>query len=235
MKAGRKKGSIPWNKGIHMWADKPHPRGTLGMKFAKREITDEHRKKLSDSHRGLKYPSRTGEKSHLWRGGVTDENEKQRKSSEYNNWRLNVFERDKYTCRDCNKTGGNLHAHHIKSFSDHDDLRVDVENGITLCSDCHGKRHGLKFSPVALNKCPDCGKRIKLKAKYCLSCRKKHTLENRKKCVDCGVVITRVSKRCRSCAAKINIKKSGYVNFWNFKKNIPRKKKANIQPSLNLF
>jgi len=232
MKVGRKKGSIPWNKGVHMWVDKPHPRGTLGKSYTHKPITDETRKKLSISHRGLKYPSRTGEKSHLWRGGITPENEKQRRSSEYNNWRLCVFERDEYTCQDCHKIGGNIHAHHIEKFSDRIDLRFDIQNGVTLCTDCHGKRHGLIFSLIALNKCPDCGKKIKVGAKRCISCQKIFTKNNRKKCVDCGVAINRVSKRCRSCAAKINIMKTGHVDFWRYKKC---NTKFNICQSANLF
>lgn len=226
-------GKIPWNKGINMWSDKPHPRGTLGMKFPNRKpITKEQRKRLSDSHRGLKYPTKTGEKSHLWRGGVTPENEKQRKSAEYRNWRLAVFERDLYICQDCHKQGGYLHAHHVQGFSEIPDLRYDISNGTTLCMDCHAKRHGLNFSIKAQNHCPDCGKRIKVGAKRCLLCQKAFTESNRNKCIDCGTVIQRVSKRCRSCAAKINIKKTGHVDFWRYKKC---NTKSNICQSATLF
>ena len=208
--AGRKKGSTPWNKGIQMWTDRAHPRGTLGMKFPNRKpLTDEQRKRVSDSHRGLKYPSRSGENHHFWRGGITPENEKWRKSAEYRNWRLSVFERDAYTCLDCHKQGGYLHAHHKEKFSDYPELRFDSQNGMTLCMDCHAKRHGLVFSIIAKNRCPDCGKRIKVGARYCLPCRMRHTQENRKRCIGCGAVIQNVSERCRSCAAKINSKKTG--------------------------
>lgn len=212
---GRKRGDTPWNKGIQMWANRTHPRGTLGMKFPNRKpLTDEQRKRLSDSHRGLKYPSKSGEKSHFWRGGVTPENEKYRKSAEYSNWRLAVFERDSYTCHDCHKHGGYLHAHHIIKFSECPDLRFDPQNGETLCMECHAKRHGLVFSITAKTRCPDCGKRIKVGAKHCLPCRMKHTNENRKRCVDCGAIIQRVSERCRSCAAKINIIKTQNLHHW---------------------
>ena len=30
--SGRKKGSIPWNKGVNMWKNKEHPRGMKGKK-----------------------------------------------------------------------------------------------------------------------------------------------------------------------------------------------------------
>jgi len=52
-----------------------------------------------------------------------------------------VFERDEHTCQDCGQRGGKLNAHHIKSYIDHVELRLDVDNGITLCCDCHKLRH----------------------------------------------------------------------------------------------
>jgi 5-methylcytosine-specific restriction endonuclease McrA len=231
---GVHKGNVPWNKGLHMWADKPHPRGTLGKPSLLKgvKLSLEMRKKLSDSHRGLKYPNNAGENSHFWKGGITPENEKQRKSAEYNNWRLAVFERDHYTCQDCHKVGGYLHAHHIKKFSEYPELRFDVENGITLCMECHAKRHGLIFSTKALNSCPDCGKSIKVGAKYCRSCRKKHTQERRNRCIDYGAIITKNSKRCRSCAAKINIIKT--QNFHRWRGMEWKDQKSNICQSMSL-
>lgn len=191
-----------------------------------RTITDDTRKRLSIAHRGLKYPTRSGPNHHFWKGGITSENEKHRKSADYKNWRIAVFEKDLYTCQDCGKEGGYLHAHHIKKFSKRPDLRFNIDNGETLCMDCHAKRHGLVFSRKPLNQCLDCGKRIKISAKRCLSCSKKHTLQNRNKCMDCGTYIDQRSIRCRSCSAKINIAKTGYVNFWEFKKRIKLKKEA---------
>lgn len=81
--------------------------------------------------------SHSGENSHLWKGGITPENRKIRDSIEYKQWRNSVFEKDNYTCQCCEQYGGKLQAHHINNFSDFPELRFDINNGITLCSDCH--------------------------------------------------------------------------------------------------
>ena len=81
---------------------------------------------------------RSKENSPRWQGGITDELDKLRKSKEYKEWRTRVLKRDNYTCQCCgDNKGGNLHAHHIRNFKDNEDLRFDVNNGITLCDKCH--------------------------------------------------------------------------------------------------
>jgi hypothetical protein len=74
---------------------------------------------------------------HNWKGGITSENRKIRTSAEYRNWRKLVLKRDNYTCRECGATDKELSAHHIKSFVDFPEDRFDINNGITLCLDCH--------------------------------------------------------------------------------------------------
>jgi len=54
-------------------------------------------------------------------------------------WRIKVFERDSYTCQKCGKKGGRLQAHHIKPYKKHPKLRWDINNGETLCLECHKK------------------------------------------------------------------------------------------------
>lgn len=52
-------------------------------------------------------------------------------------WREAVFERDDHTCQQCDIRGGALQAHHIKPVRCYPWLAVEIDNGITLCEDCH--------------------------------------------------------------------------------------------------
>jgi hypothetical protein len=81
--------------------------------------------------------ARYGEKHPMWKGGITTENEKLRKSLEYKAWRKTIFERDNYTCQLCGTRGKELNADHIKQWSKFPNLRFKVANGRTLCKDCH--------------------------------------------------------------------------------------------------
>ena len=86
------------------------------------------------------------EKCHFWRGGITLENKLIRSGIEFKEWRKKVFERDNYICQICNKRSKKeiqviLHPHHIKSFAKYPEERFNVENGITLCIDCHKYIH----------------------------------------------------------------------------------------------
>lgn len=67
-----------------------------------------------------------------------------RLTKEYKNWRKSVFERDKYTCVLCGKVGVELNAHHIMPYAKYEELRFDLDNGITLCKECHKKIHSKK-------------------------------------------------------------------------------------------
>ena len=81
----------------------------------------------------------SGEKSNHWKGGITPENLKIRQSKEYKDWRTAVFQRDDYTCQECKGKGYTLHADHIKPFAYFPELRLVIDNGRTLCADCHRK------------------------------------------------------------------------------------------------
>ena len=88
-----------------------------------------------------------GENNPNWKGGVSKESALIRTSAEYQEWREKVFERDSWTCRECGakREVGSvvLHAHHVKEFATHPEMRLDVSNGLTLCEPCHMALHGL--------------------------------------------------------------------------------------------
>ena len=69
------------------------------------------------------------------------DNSESRKTAEYKAWRTSVFQRDGYTCQLCGRVGGELNAHHIKPFAKYKSLRYDINNGITLCKECHKEIH----------------------------------------------------------------------------------------------
>ena len=112
-----RKGQTPWNKGRVWPADV--------------------RLKISLSNKG----KHSGSKNNMWKGGVTDENLRMRWSQEYKDWRKAIFKRDDYTCIICDSRGVFLNADHIKPFSLYPELRLDMNNGRTLCVKCH-KIHG---------------------------------------------------------------------------------------------
>ena len=86
---------------------------------------------------------RSGDTSASWNPNLTDEERKQNRAyPEYTQWRNDVYTRDKHTCIKCDTKGGNLNAHHIASYRAYPELRIDTDNGVTLCEDCHSVFHG---------------------------------------------------------------------------------------------
>ena len=81
---------------------------------------------------------KTKENNPNWKGGITPERMCARSTVEYEKWREEVYKKDWYTCQCCGKSKNiNKQAHHLVNFARNEDLRYDVENGITLCEDCH--------------------------------------------------------------------------------------------------
>lgn len=56
-------------------------------------------------------------------------------------WAKAVKARDNYTCQVCEASEVYLHSHHCNSWDFFVDERFDVDNGVTLCSDCHMQFH----------------------------------------------------------------------------------------------
>jgi len=162
------KGQIPWNKGKHIYLGGGFKKGHIPWSKGKhliswnkgKKMSEEQKLKISKSHIG-----KIGKDSSNWQGGITPLAKMIRYSIEYREWIQRVFIRDNYTCQDCKIRGGELHAHHIKSFSgifegflelydqfspieDKETLvRLaikykafwDIANGMTLCRQCHKK------------------------------------------------------------------------------------------------
>lgn len=82
---------------------------------------------------GQKYNS--GPDHPNWTGG------KRKRANTHSKWARQVISRDNATCKSCGATNIELHAHHIESWIDHEDSRLDINNGITLCCHCHWKLH----------------------------------------------------------------------------------------------
>lgn len=93
--------------------------------------------------------SMSGENSPVWKGDdVKIPRERHRENAAYRNWRKAVFDRDYYTCQCCGARNGNgitvyLEAHHINNWATCEDERFSIDNGITLCKDCHIAFHSI--------------------------------------------------------------------------------------------
>ena len=86
-----------------------------------------------------------GEDNPRWKGGV-EYHRNERATQEYKEWRCSVYKRDNYTCQCCGDRSRKNHpvrleAHHIFNWNDNSDKRYEIDNGITLCQDCHTVFH----------------------------------------------------------------------------------------------
>ena len=128
-----KKGSVSWNKGKEGLSGKDNPQWTrvelVCRECGKKFFVKNYRRDTAKfcSHKCSEIDRDEG-KSTLYK--------RIRKSKEYKLWRTSVFERDEYTCVWCGETGY-IQADHIKPFSLFPELRFAIDNGRTLCIDCH--------------------------------------------------------------------------------------------------
>ena len=123
------------------------------MKFGTRH-TEEVKKQISKSKKGKSFKHDGQFKKGMipWNkknfGATTykELNHNLRTSRKWIAWREKVFKRDKYQCQNCGKIGVVLHPHHIISVkqcvnTENINLIYEVNNGITLCFDCHWEEH----------------------------------------------------------------------------------------------
>lgn len=96
--------------------------------------------------KGTKRPEFSGENHPRW---VSDRTQlkkfndvaKDRRSYIYKNWRTEILKRDNWKCKIDNKEcKGRLEVHHILGFTEHPELRYDINNGITLCQFHHPRK-----------------------------------------------------------------------------------------------
>jgi hypothetical protein len=128
----------------------------IRQKRALQIITPEHKLKISKSlignKRSLGYKhskelnrrisdSMKGDKTHLWKGGITRENDRIRTSLEIKLWKKSCLLRDDFTCQKTRQRGGKLVVHHINNFADFPELRTSLDNGITLSREVHIEFH----------------------------------------------------------------------------------------------
>jgi hypothetical protein len=88
------------------------------------------------------------QRDHLWKVGAYGVGQDERHSARYRRWRKVVLTRDRHTCQKCGKgsRGVRLHVHHRQPFAIYPQLRYSVDNGVTLCVECHGDAHGRRLA-----------------------------------------------------------------------------------------
>ena len=103
--------------------------------------TDEYKSKSSMAKMGSNNP--------MWDPNKTDEEREREKNHSrrlpgYKDFRRKVYERDNFTCKICgDDKGGNLVVHHINGFKWDVKNRLEVDNGVTLCTLCHKEFHSI--------------------------------------------------------------------------------------------
>lgn len=84
----------------------------------------------------------SGSNNFMWNPNLTDEERVlKRNYSEYVDFVKKVLNRDNYICQCCGKKHNNLEVHHLDGYSWCKEKRLDTENAITLCDDCHSNFH----------------------------------------------------------------------------------------------
>lgn len=102
----------------------------LSKKQTGRRLTLEWKKKISAARLNIPLTE--------WHEFSSTTNHRRRKTLEYFEWRLKIFQRDSFTCQKCgDQKRKRLQAHHIQLIKDRSDLVYDLNNGITLCKTCH--------------------------------------------------------------------------------------------------
>lgn len=119
------------------------------LEATRNAFTYDLRKKMSAQKQGIPEEE--------WNGFLTNRNVLARGSFEYREWRAAVFLRDNYTCQCCGARSSKnnpviLHVHHIENYSSNPELRLCVDNGITMCNHCHSPQQLGSFHSIYGNR-----------------------------------------------------------------------------------
>ena len=152
MKKKKRKGHTAWNKGkkLHYTVWNKGKKGLqVSWKKGKKFPPQSKKTRIKRSITLKNSPNVKRGKNHwAYKNGKSDtERKKAMKGLEYRIWREAVFARDNWTCQKCDVQGGKLEADHIKPWALYPELRYAIDNGRTLCIDCHRKTEtwGSKF------------------------------------------------------------------------------------------
>lgn len=108
------------------------------MELYPSQVKDGHHKTCS---RKCYHEWNSADHHYNWKGGTTLKADKVRKSPAYNAWRVAVFIRDNKTCVQCDRHYRNgrvlIEADHIRPRSLFPEHTLNIENGRTLCRECH--------------------------------------------------------------------------------------------------
>lgn len=98
--------------------------------------------RLSGSANGMF--GRTGARNPRYIDGSSPERQRLYSQASGKEFVRRIYERDGYKCQRCDSPHSKrnrLHAHHLKGWAGHPELRFDPNNVLTLCSDCHNWVH----------------------------------------------------------------------------------------------
>lgn len=83
---------------------------------------------------------RTGASNPNWKGGGSPERQRMYSSGEWRRLRRQLRKRAHGRCEQCGSEH-QLHIHHVKSWAEHPELRLELSNLVLLCRDCHIAKH----------------------------------------------------------------------------------------------
>jgi len=168
-----------------VWTDEQ--RQKLSAAHSGKVISDNTRARISAANKGKRKPEGFGQKVATWhtgkkrpesmranlraaiaaspkrKHGVTRKPH-ERYTPLYAQWRRACLIRDNYTCQDCGRVfipgQRGINVHHIRPYAQFKDVRLDPNNGVSLCVDDHRRRHSRNWTPsgdyIRIDKVP-CG------------------------------------------------------------------------------